>query len=151
MRNWSLAALLPTSKAPLNRAFAVPVALMARTPLEPAEIRGHRLPVGSIVLLSPFVTHRHPAFWTDPQRFDPERFTAEGSAGRPRFAYFPFGGGPRSCIGNWFATVTMQVIVAMVARHFTLTLVPGCRVDCQPGLTLRPGPRLPMLLAPRRA
>ena len=123
-----------------------PTWLTARTPLEPGEVRGHPLPAGSLVLLSPFVTHRHPAFWVDPLRFDPERFTFEGSAGRPRFAYFPFGGGPRSCIGNWFATVTMQVITAMVAQHFALTLVPGCRVYCRPGLTLRPGPRLPMRL-----
>jgi cytochrome P450 len=123
-----------------------PTWLTARTPLEPDQVRGHPLPAGSLVLLSPFVTHRHPAFWVDPLRFDPERFTLEGSAGRARFAYFPFGGGPRSCIGTWFATVTMQLVTAMVAQHFALTLVPGCRVHCRPGLTLRPGPRLPMRL-----
>jgi cytochrome P450 len=117
-----------------------PTWLTARTPLEPGEVRGHRLPVGSIVLLSPFVTQRHPAFWDDPDRFDPERFTPERSAGRPRFAYFPFGGGPRSCIGSWFATVTMQVVTAILAQHFALSPVPGCRVHCRPGLTLRPGP-----------
>jgi len=125
-----------------------PTWLTARTPLEHDEVRGHRFPMGSIVLLSPFVTHRHQRFWEEPDRFDPERFTPERSEGRPRFAYFPFGGGPRSCIGSWFASVTMQLITAMVSQRFALTLVPGARVDRQPGLTLRPGPRLPMLLEP---
>jgi cytochrome P450 len=123
-----------------------PTWLTARTPLHEDQVRGQRMAVGSIVLLSPFVTHRHPDFWEEPNRFDPERFTPERSAARPRFAYFPFGGGPRSCIGSWFAAVTMQLVVAMVGQRFALALVPGCRVDSQPGLTLHPGPRLPMML-----
>jgi cytochrome P450 len=123
-----------------------PTWLTARTPLHDDQVRGHRMGVGSVVLLSPYVTHRRPDFWEEPDRFDPERFTPERSEGRPRFAYFPFGGGPRSCIGSWFAAVTMQLVVGMVAQRFALALVPGCRVESQPGLTLHPGPRLPMLL-----
>jgi cytochrome P450 len=123
-----------------------PTWLTARTPLEEDDIRGHRLPVGSIVLLSPFVTHRHPAFWDEPHWFDPERFTPGRCEGRPRFAYFPFGGGPRSCIGAWLASTTIQLVTAMVAQELTLLLVPGYRVASQPGLTLRPGPRLVMRL-----
>jgi cytochrome P450 len=99
---------------------------------------------GSIVLVSPFVTHRHPAFWPEPDRFDPDRFA---SATRPApFAYFPFGGGPRSCIGSWLASVEMQLVVAMVAQRYELAPVPGFRVAVEPGLTLRPRPGVPVIL-----
>jgi cytochrome P450 len=108
------------------------------------EIGGYRIEADAIVLLSPFVTHRHPGFWEDPERFDPERFSPERSANRPPFAYFPFGGGPRSCIGSGFASVEMQLEVAMVVQRYHLTLVPGCRVDLDPGLTLRPRPGVPV-------
>jgi cytochrome P450 len=123
-----------------------PTWVTARMPLNDGAVRGHRIAAGSIVLLSPFVTHRHPSFWEDPDRFEPERFTPERSAGRPHFAYFPFGGGPRSCIGSRLALVEMQLVVAMVARRHELALVPGSRVDVHPGLTLRPNPGLPMIL-----
>jgi cytochrome P450 len=122
-----------------------PTWVTARTPVHGDEIRGYRIPAGSIVLLSPFVTHRHPGFWAEPDRFDPERFTPERSASRPHFAYFPFGGGPRSCIGSWLAAVTMQLVVAMAAQRYQLTLVPGARVDVDPGLTLHPSPSIPMI------
>src|SRR5262249_3699566 len=72
--------------------------LTARTPTEDDELGGYRIPAGSLVLLSPYVTHRHPAVWAAPERFDPNRFAPEASAARPAFAYFPFGGGPRRCI-----------------------------------------------------
>jgi cytochrome P450 len=123
-----------------------PTWVTARMPLSDDGVRGYRISGGSIVLLSPYVTHRHPSFWEDPDRFDPERFTPERAAGRPRFAYFPFGGGPRSCIGSWLALVEMQLVVAMVARRHELTLAPGSRVDVHPGLTLRASPGIPMLL-----
>jgi len=100
------------------------------------------------VLLSPFVTHRHPAFWPDPDRFSPERFAIEH--GRSQFAYFPFGGGPRSCIGSWLASVEMQLVVAMVSQRYELGLVPGSCVAADPGLTLRPSPAVPMILRPNR-
>jgi cytochrome P450 len=117
-----------------------PTWITARTPVDDDEIGGYRIAADAIVLLSPFVTHRHPAFWEDPERFDPERFSPERSAGRPRFAYFPFGGGPRSCIGSGFASIEMQLVVALMAQRYHLTLVLGCRVELDPGLTLRPRP-----------
>lgn len=123
-----------------------PTWVTARTPLQDDHIRGYRIATGSIVLLSPFVTHRHPAFWPEPDRFDPDRFAPD--ARRAPFAYFPFGGGPRSCIGAWLASVEMQLVVGMIAQRFELTLVPGSRVAVEPGVTLRPQPGVPMVLRP---
>ena len=123
-----------------------PTWVTARTPLQDDHIRGYRIAAGSIVLLSPFVTHRHPAFWPEPDRFDPDRFAPD--ARRAPFAYFPFGGGPRSCIGAWLASVEMQLVVAMVAQRYELTLVPDSGVAIEPGVTLRPQPGVPMVLRP---
>ncbi len=126
-----------------------PTWVTARTPLVDDEIGGYHIAAGSIVMLSPFVTHRHPRFWEHPNRFDPERFTPRRSVGRPSFAYFPFGGGPRRCIGAGLALVEMQLVIAMVAQRYEPTLVPGSRVAVGPGLTLRPRPGLPMTLKRR--
>lgn len=129
-----------------------PTWLTARMPLADDELGGYPVPANVIVLLSPFVTHRHPTFWKDPERFNPERFRPEQSAGRPRFAYFPFGGGPRACIGSGLALMEIQLVVAMVAQRYRLTLMPGCRVEPDPGITLRPRHAILMILhrnAPR--
>ena len=113
------------------------------------EMGGYRIPANSVIFLSAYCTHRHPAFWEEPEVFDPERFTPERSAGRPRFAYFPFGGGPRQCIGNTFAMMEAQLVVATVAQRYSLRLVPGHRVEPQVLLTMRPRYGLPMMLHPR--
>jgi cytochrome P450 len=110
------------------------------------EIGGYPLPANSVVFVSAYCTHRHPAFWEEPEMFDPERFTAERSAGRPRFAYFPFGGGPRQCIGNAFAMMEAQLVLATVAQRYCLRLVPGHPVEPQVLLTMRPRHGLPMTL-----
>jgi cytochrome P450 len=115
-----------------------PTWVTARTPTADDEIGGHRLPARSVLLLSPYVLHRHPDFWEHPERFAPERFTQERAIGRPRFAYFPFGGGPRRCIGRSLAMLKMQVILAMVAQAYELRLVPGHPVEPDARLTLRP-------------
>lgn len=115
-----------------------PTWVTARTPREDDEIGGYAIPAKSQVLLSPFVTHRHPAFWENPEGFEPERFSPERSAGRPPYAYFPFGGGPRVCVGKGFALTEMQLIIAMVAQIYRLRLVPGHPVEPQPTITLRP-------------
>jgi cytochrome P450 len=114
------------------------------------EIGGYRIPANSMVFLTPYCTHRHPACWEEPEVFDPERFTPERSAGRPRFAYFPFGGGPRQCIGNAFALMEAQLVLASVAQRYCLRLVPGHPVEPQVQLTLRPRYGLPMTLHPRQ-
>lgn len=106
------------------------------------EIGGQRIPGGSVVAVTPWVTHRHPEFWEDPERFDPERFTPERSAGRPEYAYFPFGGGPCGCIGRQFAIMEGQLALAMIARRFRVVLVPGQRITPHPIFTLRPHPRM---------
>jgi len=93
------------------------------------EIGGYHVPAGSLLLLCPYITHRRLDLWQNPEAFDPERFTPERSLGRPRYAYFPFGGGPRQCIGNEFAMMECQLIVAMTMQRYQLRLVPDHPVE----------------------
>jgi cytochrome P450 len=123
-----------------------PVWAIGRGAAEDDVIGGFRIKRGSDVTLSQWVTHRHPAFWSDPERFDPDRF-AEGTD-IPRFAYFPFSGGARQCIGNAFAMMEGQIILAMILARYSLALPPGAVVETEPLITLRPRGGLPML--PRR-
>jgi len=124
-----------------------PVAAISREAYAADEINGYAIPAGSGVMMSPYVTHRNPAFWPDPERFDPDRFTPEHSAARPRFAYFPFGGGPRLCIGNEFALMEAHILLAMIAQRYRVELAPGHAVEHEIRVTLRP--RQPMLMVPR--
>ena len=110
----------------------------SRQALEPDVIGGYPLPAGWLVFVLPYVMHRLPAYWDSPERFDPTRFTPERTAARPKFVYLPFGAGPRQCIGNQFAMVEAQLIVATLAQRFRLRLVPGHRVEPWPLITLRP-------------
>src|SRR6266700_2650341 len=110
------------------------------------EIGGYFIPANSMIVLSPYMTHRHPAFWENPEVFAPERFTPERAASRPLYAYFPFGGGPRTCIGSNFALMEMQLILATVAQRYRLRLVPGHQVEPEALLSLRPRYGLPMTL-----
>ena len=96
--------------------------------------------------MSPYITHRHPAVWDDPERFDPERFTPERVAARPRFTYVPFSGGPRLCIGNEFALMEPTLVLTMVVQRYRLVLGPGRAVEPEVRLTLRPRGGLPMTL-----
>lgn len=99
------------------------------------EITGHLVPKGTVVMVSPWVTHRHPEFWPRPDEFDPTRFV--GSHDRPRYAYFPFGGGPRSCIGEHFAMLEATVLLrTLLARYRVESLDPRLRLT--PMVTLRP-------------
>lgn len=113
------------------------------------EINGHRIPAGSLVLLCPYATHRHPAFWDEPEAFRPERFTPERAASRPRDAYFPFGTGQRMCIGRHLAMLEMQLILAMVAQRYRPRLVPGHPVVPRAGTSLRAEKGI--LMVPERA
>ena len=85
---------------------------MPRESIEADEIMGYHIPPKSAIVLGQFLTHRHPDFWEEPDQFRPERFLGEVPVNRPRFAYFPFGGGPRVCIGSQFAMIEAQLVLA---------------------------------------
>lgn len=101
------------------------------------QIGEYLIPAGSPMILSPFISHRDPKFWTNPDAFDPERFS-EHAPSRPRYAYFPFGGGPRRCIGDAFAIMEGQLIISMMLQRFQPRLVPGARVVPSSLATLKP-------------
>lgn len=113
---------------------------IGRQAIEPFEIGGYRLPAKTNVFVSQWITHRDPRFFPDPTRFDPERWRDDPvrSGALPRFAYFPFGGGPRVCIGASFATMEAVLLLASIASKYQMTLVPGHRVEILPTITLRP-------------
>jgi len=120
---------------------------LARTTAKEMEVGGYRLPVGANVVMSPWIMHRDPRFFENPERFDPDRWAVEIAHRLPRFAYFPFGGGPRLCIGASFAMMEANLLLATIAQRFQLSLVPGHPVVPQPGITLRPRHGIQMSLA----
>jgi cytochrome P450 len=101
------------------------------------EVGGYTIPARSILLLSPYVTHRNPRWWPDPERFDPDRWTPERREQRPKFAYFPFGGGSRVCIGERFAWLEGVLLLAAIAQRWRFRLAPGHPVAHQAAITLR--------------
>ena len=111
--------------------------LLTRRSIAPDFVGGFALPAGTDVLISPYLVQRHPALWPAPERFDPDRFLPETSAGRNRFSYLPFGLGPRACIGEHLAMVEMHTHVATLARRFVLELVPGQSIELEPQVNLR--------------
>ncbi|WP_304189585.1 cytochrome P450 [Phenylobacterium aquaticum] len=121
----------------------------SRLAVEADEICGVKIPKGANVAVVPWIIHRHRDLWDRPERFDPERF-APGTE-RPRFAYVPFSGGPRVCIGAQFAVAEALLILATVAQRFHLELKPGHRVAIHHRVTMRPAGGLPMILRPRQA
>ena len=120
-----------------------------RQSIDEDEIGGFRIPKGVQLFVSSYATHRHPDFWESPDLFDPERFLPERSKERPRFAYYPFGGGPRKCIGSNFALMEMQLILATLAQRYRLAVVPEHPVEVQPVITLRPRHGIMMTLNER--
>ena len=123
----------------------------SRVALADDEIAGYRLPARSLVYILPFVVHRRPHLWPEPARFDPERFSADEIAVRARFAYLPFGGGPRQCIGQQFAMVEASLALAMISQRYRVQLVPGQRITPTPLITLRPEPGIRARLIARHA
>jgi len=115
-----------------------PVFITNRQAVQDDEICGFHIPAGSVIGISPYTTQRDPRFWKDPLSFDPQHFSPEQSAGRPRFAYFPFGGGPRQCIGKDFALYEAAVVLAMAAQRFDWQLAPGEEVRPNLRVTFRP-------------
>jgi cytochrome P450 len=127
-----------------------PAWLIGRRALIDVELGGYLIPAGSIVILSPWVTHRDARFFDDPLRFDPERWTPQAEAQRPRFSYFPFGGGIRRCIGESFALMEATLLLASIAQRWRLGLDPAQRIDVLPRITLRPRFGMRMRLEARR-
>ena len=121
----------------------------SRVALADDRLGDYTVPAGSLVYIIPFVVHRRPNLWPDPGRFDPERFTADRVAARPQFAYLPFGGGPRQCIGNQFAIVEALLALSMIARRYRVRLAPGQPIEAQPLITLRPSPGIRATLEAR--
>ncbi|WP_426502248.1 cytochrome P450 [Dactylosporangium sp. McL0621] len=127
-----------------------PVWILPRKSLAEDEVGGYRVPAGADLLICPFTLHRHPAFWTDPERFDPERFDPDKVHDRPRYAYIPFGAGPRFCVGNHLGMMEAAFVTALLVRELTLTKEPGYEVRPEPMLSLRVRGGLPMRVRPAR-
>jgi cytochrome P450 len=121
----------------------------SRQALADDRLGGFLLPRGWLAFVIPYVLHRLPAFWTDPDAFDPERFSPARSGDRPKFAYIPFGAGPRQCIGNQFALIETQLIVATLAQAYRLQVVPRHSAEPWPLITLRPRYGMPMIIERR--
>ncbi len=115
-----------------------PVWAVARRAIKDYEIDGYVIPANSFIFMSQYVTHRDARYFPDPLLFDPERWTPEKLASRPQFAYFPFGGGPRRCIGESFAWMEGILIIATLAQKWSMRLDAGQRVELKPLITLRP-------------
>ena len=112
--------------------------LFAREALTEDVIDGYPIPANTLIFITPFITHRDPKYWPEPEKFDPQRFTAANVASRPKHVYYPFGEGPHVCIGNNFALMEMQLILAAVLQRFRLTLDPHQKIAFKPEATLRP-------------
>lgn len=115
-----------------------PAWIVGRLALEDVQLGGWTIPRGAVVIVSQIVTQRDARFWPDPLRFDPERFTPEAKAARPKFAYFPFGGGTRICIGEGFAWMEGVLLLATIAQKWRLLRDTPQPVETQPVITLRP-------------
>ena len=121
-----------------------PVWALTRQAQADDRVGGYHVPAGADVLICPYTLHRHPAFWAEPSRFDPDRFTEARSAGRPRYAYIPFGAGPRFCVGNNLGLLEATFVLTLLARELRLVTVPGYQVVAEPMLSLRIRGGLPM-------
>jgi cytochrome P450 len=114
-----------------------PAWIIGRRALADYPIGPYVAPAGALFLVSPYIVQRDGRYYADPERFDPDRWTPEFRAALPKFAYFPFGGGPRQCIGESFAWMELILLVATIAQQWRMRLVPGHPVVPQPVVTLR--------------
>jgi cytochrome P450 len=126
-----------------------PAWILGRRALSAFEVNDYEIPARSIVLMSQYVTQRDARWFPEPDRFDPDRFGPDQQATRPKFAYFPFGGGPRVCIGEQFAWMEGVILLATIAQRWKLRLVPGHPVALQPIITLRPKFGMRMMVVSR--
>jgi cytochrome P450 len=139
---------LPFASMVLNESLRLfpPAWMVGRRALGEDEIGGYYIAPNSVIAICLYALHRHPGFWENPEVFDPERFAPENSAGRHKFAFIPFGAGPRQCIGNNFGLMEAGLIIAGIIQHFELRLVPGVEAQPQAVFVLRPGRDLMMSL-----
>lgn len=144
-------AKLPYARMVLDESLRLypPAHTISRQALADDVVTGLPVPRGATVLIVPWLVHRHRTLWDRPEVFDPERFTPENAAARPRFAYLPFGGGPRICIGAGFAMTEALIVLASVGRRFRLRLVPDQAVEPVGLITLRPRNGLKMIVERR--
>lgn len=115
-----------------------PAYATSRVVVRPFALGDHHLPEGTVLFISPYTLHRRPDYFADPERFDPDRWSPECEAQLPRHAYLPFGAGARVCIGNQFALMEGQLVLATLAQRVRFELVPGQRIEAEPLITLRP-------------
>jgi cytochrome P450 len=118
--------------------------IFARGALEEDQIGGYAIPAGMSIVVSPWITHRHPEFWPNPEEFDPERFTPESARGRHPFAYFPWAGGPRGCPAADFATTFAKLALVTLAQRYRVELVRGHEIQRVREHVLRPSNGLPV-------
>lgn len=121
-----------------------PVYTLFRTPTAPVDLGGYAVGPDANVMLPQWAVHRSDRYWDDPEAFDPERFSPDRRGDRPRFAYFPFGGGPRRCIGSHLAMLEATLIVATVAREYDLAFEGSLPLSLQPSITAHPREELAM-------
>ena len=127
-----------------------PAWVIARVASEDHDACGYRIPRGAFVVMSPWVVHRDATYFPDPERFDPDRWRAERQNGRPRFAYFPFGGGSRGCMGESFAWMEGILVLSVISRRWRLRLIgEPAQPLIHPGLTLKPKAGIPVRLEQR--
>jgi cytochrome P450 len=126
-----------------------PVAIMARDALEDDQVGGYEVPAGCIVTISPYMTHRHPDFWERPSEFYPNHFAPDQLDTRPRYAYYPFGAGPRTCLGKHFALLEGALVLAEVGQRYRPRLMPGQEIKPHWSGTLRPDRDVMMMLEER--
>jgi len=115
-----------------------PAYAVGREPVEECVIGGYRVPRNTQIFAFQWATHRDPRYFDNPDLFDPDRWTTKFSDKLPKYAYFPFGGGPRQCIGNYFAMMEIVLLLATIGRRFRLSLAPDQRVEVWPAMSLRP-------------
>jgi len=111
---------------------------MMREAVGPETLCGYPIAAGSRIIISPYVVHRSPKVWDRPLEFEPERFSPERMEGKHRFAFFPFGAGPRQCIGMGVATIEAQLFLASFLGTFRFELEPGQNVRPLPRVSLKP-------------
>ncbi|HEY2134398.1 MAG TPA: cytochrome P450 [Xanthobacteraceae bacterium] len=128
-----------------------PLAAISREAIGPDNLAGHAIAAGTMVVIAPYVLHRHRRLWDNPDLFDPNRFLPEAREKMDRYAYLPFGAGPRICIGATFALQEASLVLATIMRSFRLQMAPGFPVWPLLRVTLRPRGGLPMLITPRSA